>query len=321
MLRVEQVNIYPVKGMQAATHDGGGEIEGLHATNIGMFHAHGVRDRELFVAAEADNGDSLTFVSARGWGTPQGPRMTHPNDSRLASVEVDISATAELTLSAKGVGRLILWVHDSLRAAGPQEVGMHGGKLWGYDMGRDAADYVSEVIGRPARIMAIDYGKPRIASGGRHKKALAADGHGYLVTSQESLDELNRLNEDAPDVPMNRYRPNIVVDSFGSPFSEYKVKGFDIVRASFTVAGASSRCAGTNVDIHGERVGGGLRVLRPQRGIELDGAGQPIEGSENVFFGINANSARNDAELGRLVMLGDVVTVNDFQSWPHFQPT
>jgi uncharacterized protein YcbX len=320
MLRVEQVNIYPIKGMQAATQYGGREIEGLHATDLGLFHAHGVQDRSLFVAAESADGE-LTFVSSRGWDTAQGPKMAHPNDSRLAGVEVDISDAAELRLRAKGVGSLTLSMYDSMTAEATEQVSMHGGSLHGHRMGEDAADFVSEVIGRPARIMMTDFVRPSLASGGRHKKALAADGHGYLVTSRTTLDELNRMNEGAPDVPMNRYRPNIVVDSFGEPFSEYYVKDFDIVRAGFSVAGASSRCAGTNVDIQGERVGGGLRVLRPQRGVELDQSGLPIPGTENVYFGLNANSTLKERELGRLVMVGDIVTVTARQSHPHFQST
>ena len=72
-----------------------------------------------------------------------------------------------------------------------------------------------------------------------------ADGYPCLISSEESLADLNgRLAE---PVPMNRFRPNLVVAG-GDAFAEDTWTRLTIGEATFVAAGPCVRCAVTTVD-------------------------------------------------------------------------
>jgi len=72
-----------------------------------------------------------------------------------------------------------------------------------------------------------------------------ADGFPFLLITKSSLDDLNRRLEEP--VPMNRFRPNIVV-SGTEPFAEDDWHDIHIGGVDFSVAKACSRCTITTVD-------------------------------------------------------------------------
>jgi uncharacterized protein len=73
-----------------------------------------------------------------------------------------------------------------------------------------------------------------------------ADGYPFLLISQESLGDLNsRLAE---PLPMNRFRPNIVVAGGGAPYLEDGWKRIRIGEMIFHVAKSCARCAITTTD-------------------------------------------------------------------------
>ena len=72
-----------------------------------------------------------------------------------------------------------------------------------------------------------------------------ADGFSFLLTSCASLDDLNHRLE-AP-LPMNRFRPNIVV-SGGDAFQEDRWKRIRIDDIAFAVVKPCARCVTTTVD-------------------------------------------------------------------------
>ena len=90
-----------------------------------------------------------------------------------------------------------------------------------------------------------------------------ADAFPLLLISEASLEDLNRRLESP--VPMNRFRPNLVVRGCG-PYAE---DGWEEVRAggaSFRVAEPCARCAITTVDRgSGERGKEPLRTLATYR--------------------------------------------------------
>lgn len=72
-----------------------------------------------------------------------------------------------------------------------------------------------------------------------------SDAYPVLVISQASLDDLNRRLEQP--VPMNRFRPNIVVEG-SEPFEEDGWKEFSVSDARFAGVKPCARCVMTTVD-------------------------------------------------------------------------
>jgi len=74
-----------------------------------------------------------------------------------------------------------------------------------------------------------------------------ADGFPLLLASTSSLDELNRRLAPGDPLPMNRFRPNIVV-SGSEPFDEDTWRRIRIGDATFRVVKGCSRCKITTTD-------------------------------------------------------------------------
>ena len=90
-----------------------------------------------------------------------------------------------------------------------------------------------------------------------------ADGFPLLLISEASLEDLNGRLESP--VPMNRFRPNLVVRGCG-PYAEDGWSELRIGEATFRVAEACPRCAITTVDQEsGERGKEPLRTLATYR--------------------------------------------------------
>jgi uncharacterized protein YcbX len=76
-----------------------------------------------------------------------------------------------------------------------------------------------------------------------------ADSAPYLVANQASLHELNRelQAQGHAAVPMDRFRPNIVVDGL-EPFAEHRVAGLSGAGWRLAMADACERCLVTTID-------------------------------------------------------------------------
>ncbi len=145
---------------------------------------------------------------------PQGEMLTQRELPRLALVSTQLRH-ADLLLRAPGMLALHLrldTVEDATRA-----------RVWGdivkaYDMGALAAQWFSDYLGRPARLVRFDPEERRLAdsqwSAGTEAEAAFADGFPLLVASTASLADLNaRLAaRGQPAVRMDRFRPNLVLD-------------------------------------------------------------------------------------------------------------
>ena len=95
-----------------------------------------------------------------------------------------------------------------------------------------------------------------------------ADGFPLLLTSVGSLDHFGRwlaADGDQP-VPMNRFRPNVVVSGFKKPWDEDRWRRIRIGSVSFRVAKPCGRCIVTTTDqTTGERGRQPLRMLARHR--------------------------------------------------------
>ena len=108
-----------------------------------------------------------------------------------------------------------------------------------------------------------------------------ADAVPFLVISEASLARLNdRIQENHGEpVPMNRFRPNIVVADCDA-FAEDTWSGLQVGEAMFRSAGKSVRCIITTTDqLTGKRGKEPLKTMATFRRNPAD----PTE----VFFGVN----------------------------------
>jgi uncharacterized protein YcbX len=111
-----------------------------------------------------------------------------------------------------------------------------------------AGEWLSAELGRPCRLVYMPDTCRRLVDGlyAREGETVSfADGFPLLLISQASLDDLNsRL--DSP-VPMNRFRPNLVVSGCDS-FAEDGWRRIGIGDVEFDVAKPCSRCVIPSID-------------------------------------------------------------------------
>ncbi len=133
---------------------------------------------------------------------------------RMALIQPTLKALA-MVLRAPGMLALPVPLGE-VGAAG--RVTVWNDEVAAFDMGDAAAQWFSDFLGSPLRLVRFDPAQQRLASaqwtGEIAAEAAFSDEYPLLVTSQASLDELNRriaANGDAP-VSMQRFRPNLVLD-------------------------------------------------------------------------------------------------------------
>jgi uncharacterized protein len=152
----------------------------------------------------------------RAWmlADPAGAFVTQRELPRMALVQPSLK-TFEMVLRAPGM----LALHVALdRVEAPVRATVWNDEVAAYDMGDLCAQWFSDFLGRPLRMVRFDPEHKRL-SDRRWTGVIAAengfaDGFPLLVTSVAGLSELNRrleANGDAP-VTMARFRPNLVLD-------------------------------------------------------------------------------------------------------------
>ncbi len=121
-------------------------------------------------------------------------------------------------------------------AVRPVEVEKWSG--FGIDQGDEAAEWLSEVVGRPVRVVR------------QPARASRADPTALHILSLSSLDGLNAriLDRGADPVPMNRFRPNIVISGWPEPHTEDRVSRMTIGGTEIGFSERAIRCAVTLVD-------------------------------------------------------------------------
>ncbi len=117
------------------------------------------------------------------------------------------------------------------------------------DQGDTAAKWFSDWLGTSVRLVHMAAGYLRKLN---EKYAINnddhtgfADGYPILLTSEESLEDLN-MRLDTP-VPMNRFRPNIVVKGC-EPFAEDTWGRIRIGKIEMAVVKPCARCVVTTID-------------------------------------------------------------------------
>jgi uncharacterized protein YcbX len=121
------------------------------------------------------------------------------------------------------------------------------------DCGDEAAELLSALLARPARLVKLSPDHARTSGRGDAPVGFA-DGYPLLITTSASLAELNRRLVEP--LPMDRFRPNLVIDGCG-PFDEDGWGSITVGSVAIDVVKPCARCAITGVDqATGERSGG-----------------------------------------------------------------
>jgi uncharacterized protein YcbX len=217
--RIVELNCYPVKGCA------GTSVGDAGLTPAGLAH-----DRSFMVI-----GEDGVFRNQR-----RVPRM--------ALVRPEISADGErLTLRAPGVD--VSHTDVDLTAA-RRDVELFGQPYQGIDQGDAVAGWLSEVFGAPSRLVRVPPEHHRVTRGQTPGTAGYADGQPLLITSLASLDLLNEriAQRGAKPLPMNRFRPNIVVGGWNEPHIEDRARRVNVGEAELGYAKLAVRCVVTTVD-------------------------------------------------------------------------
>jgi uncharacterized protein YcbX len=145
---------------------------------------------------------------------PAGRFVTQRELPRMALV-TPVLKTFEMVLRAPGM----LALHVALdRVETPARATVWDDEVAAYDMGDLCAQWFSDLLGRPLRLLRFDPDQKRLSdhrwTGTLDAENGFADAFPLLVASTASLAELNRrlaANGEAP-VTMARFRPNLVLD-------------------------------------------------------------------------------------------------------------
>jgi uncharacterized protein YcbX len=249
MATITALNIYPVKSCRGIA------LERARITATGFDH-----DREWLIVD--GNG---RFVTQR-------------EEPRLALIATAIS-DSDLILTAPGNGTLSAPLD---LAVNPVEVTCWRDRCAAFDAGEPAAQWLEAFLGTAHRLVRFDRNRPRASDPAwtREVRALNqfSDAFPWLIIGAASLRDLNtRLTV---QLPMNRFRPNIVVDGLPA-YGEDAVHEFHGDKVRLRIVKGCTRCAITTTNQEtGERTTDEpLRTLSEYR---LD---RQLKG---VIFGQNA---------------------------------
>jgi len=148
----------------------------------------------------------------------QGAFLTQRALPRMALIRPRIARDqGALLLQAPGLGELrVPLATDVAPPHTPVVVWKDTVPAW--DMGDEAARWLTAFLGQPCRLVRFDPAQRRLSSpdwtGGRAVPNQFSDGFPLLLTSTASLQELNTRLQAAgqPVVGMERFRPNVVID-------------------------------------------------------------------------------------------------------------
>lgn len=265
--------IYPIKG-----------CAGIRLTSS-VVEAKGLRFDRRWMLVHADTGG---FLSQR-------------SHSQLATLVVAVAEDGTLSVSTGETKTFsIPFIPD-------EELRRREVTVWSYtgpalDAGNDAASFFSDSFGLPVRLVRTpeDFTRrinPKYAVTPEDSTGFA-DGYPVLVTTEPSLVDLNnRL--DTP-VPMNRFRPNIVLRGSWTAWSEDSWRTIRCGEVLYHSAKPCGRCLVTTID---QETG---KKMDAEPLVTLAKFRRDAE-SNNVNFGMNL--IPDIDSIGNQLYIGDPVTV------------
>ena len=223
-ITITELWVYPVKSLKGIA------LQEAQLTTAGLAH-----DRRWMLVDKKGK-----FMSQRGI-----PRM--------ALIETALTET-HLLLNCQGQDTLAIPLdcqHLSNQEAGEAKVWKDDVQV--LDEGDEAANWLSNFLGKTVRLvrMAENFERPQSSPDllGAETHTYFADAAPLLICNQRSLDTLNEalVAKGFGAVPMNRFRPNIVIDGLPA-FQEHTLKTLSQASISLTFCYACERCVMTIID-------------------------------------------------------------------------
>ena len=257
------------------------------ACSIASVNLHPIKSCGGFAVTEAlliETGLELD----RAWMVvdAKGEMITQRERPRLALVKPTMRAD-DMVLRAPGMLALHIAL-DAVEAATRARV--WDDEVKAYDMGALAAQWFTDFIGEPARLVRFDPDQKRLSdaawTGDVAAENAFGDGFPLLVTSAASLADLNDrlVAKGAPPVTMERFRANLVLDGL-SAYDEDHLDEITIDAEGGTVhlklVKPCARCSIPNVDPSTAESG-------HEPGDTLAGYRSDVRVKGGVTFGMNA---------------------------------
>jgi len=223
---------------------------------------------------------SAGIAMDRAWMvvTPSGRFLTQRELPRLALIRPTI-VEGVLMLAVPGLS--VLRVPPGLEGS-RVPVAIWKDTCPGIDAGDEAAAWLQQCLERECRLVRFDPAHRRLSSmewtGGLEAENRFSDGYPLLVIGRASFDDLNaRL---ARALPMNRFRPNIVIEGLG-PYDEDRVDELFDDDVRLKIVKPCTRCTITTT----EQSTGEVDGVEPLRTLKSYRHDRTLNG---VLFGQNA---------------------------------
>jgi uncharacterized protein YcbX len=184
---------------------------------------------------------------------PAGRFLTQREEGRLALLATAIDGGMLRLSSPVGAAPVLPVDHEGERVP----VQVWNAHCKAFDAGREMAQFLSDWLGRPLRLVRFDTSEPRLSdrnwTAGRDVSTLFSDGYPLLVLSRASIEDLRgRVGH---DLPVQRFRPNILLDGV-APYAEDGATALHCGPVQLQLTKACTRCVITTIDHQrGERTG------------------------------------------------------------------
>ena len=251
MILLQSIHLYPVKSLR------GIDVTSAEVDDLGL-----VGDRR-FLVVEPNTGRFIT-------------QRTEP---QMALVSTEIT-DGLLKLSVDGHGEITVPLVSDPKAPLISVSVWSSKGMMADDCGAEASSWLGKVLGFPCRLVRIGPAFHRNVQDAPDLLSFA-DGAPLLMTSTGSLSALNdRIrNSGGTPVPMDRFRPNLVVESTDA-FVEDNWTQLEIGGVRFRNSGPCERCIMTTTDQRtGQRGKEPLKTMATFR--------RSPENPSAVLFGIN----------------------------------
>lgn len=270
MAVIAALHLYPIKSCAGVA------LEAALLGHAGL-ESGGIGDREWMVV-DADTG---LFLTQR-----QAPRM---------ALVAPVIEPGTLRITAPGMPDLGIPLARPADQVADRQVKVWNHECAAFDEGEAAGAWFSGFLGRPLRLVRFDPAHKRASNaewtGGLEALNRFSDGYPVLLISLASLADLNdRLLEAGREaLPMNRFRPNIVLDGVG-PYEEDYMRALAGEEIELRPVKPCPRCPIPSIEQSTGIAGPDpLDILSQYRGDERTGG---------VIFGQNVIAARGTgAEL------------------------
>eukprot|EP00743_Colponemidia_sp_Colp-15_P005491 GILK01005904.1.p1 GENE.GILK01005904.1~~GILK01005904.1.p1 ORF type:complete len:355 (+),score=34.72 GILK01005904.1:45-1109(+) len=280
---VSHLYIYPIKS-----------CKGIRLESAELFARGIMHDRQFMVADESGN-----FYTQRGLPTMALIDVQFSRDFKSLKLTAPGMLPIEVPIQRQGLERIV-------RVWGDQCVGV--------DQGEVAAEWLSAYLNKSGLKLvrfADDFVRPTSLSYAPGYQTGFADGFPFLIAAESSLADLN--NRCPEHIPMNRFRPNIVVNG-STAWDEDEWDVLQIGKIPMKMVKPCSRCKmpSTNQETG---VQTGVEPMETLRSFRTGKHIQYMRSPNEIYFGQNAVHSENGT-----IKIGDPVMVYSRRPLSEFPP-